>query len=342
MTRRSNRTREASDLAYVLRGRPAIEDKQTVRGQVNRHEWTTDHLCFTNAEDVLFAARSLADGAGIVYGFGNFYALACHPDAAVVQAMNDAKGRPRSQTASVTTVRENIPALFDWARLPKGLDTDRVMAMIDTFYRRGPFGFRGPAAAHVPDHLTVIDKPSGTRTVQLIAPGYRCPSNTLLRLALHNSSESFFAITSVNRSRSQSGREEPAHYRIAGAKRDLGGAGFVMLAHGDGNLASERRAARRYPGYKPMSVTIVGFFREHPGEGAPRITFERHGSLALGKVASLLSEQELTLTTEGSTLTRIACRHYRPHDPLKEAVSRFAQRRRVRNGRWWVDDTSIT
>ena len=40
----------------------------------------------------------------------------------------------------------------------------------------GPIGFRGPAAEHIPDHLTVTD--AGMRTVQLITPGDALPVAT--------------------------------------------------------------------------------------------------------------------------------------------------------------------
>lgn len=46
---------------------------------------------------------------------------------------------------------------------------------MDDFYALGPFGFRGPAAAHVPNQLT--QPADGVRTTQLIAPGDACASN---------------------------------------------------------------------------------------------------------------------------------------------------------------------
>jgi len=190
-------------LARIVRKCLSAEDEQRIRGRVRARDWKRDHMNLANAGHVQFAAQSLADGAGVVYGFSNFYALACHPNIQVVRSMNHAKGRERNQTASVTTIREHISELFDWTNLPHGLDRARVMGMMDAFYSRGPFGFRGPAAPDLPDHLTATDPISGVRTVQLIAPGYRCPSNAFIGTALREAGENLLAITSVNVSRTR-------------------------------------------------------------------------------------------------------------------------------------------
>jgi tRNA A37 threonylcarbamoyladenosine synthetase subunit TsaC/SUA5/YrdC len=273
------------------------------------------HLWLDDPEHISSAVRSLAGGAGVIYGFANFYALAFRPEADVVRTINQAKGRPANQTASVTTVREHIPALFDWSQLPQRLDRERVMRMIDTLYGKGPLGFRGPAAAHLPDHLTVWDEARGTRTVQLIAPGYDCPSNAFLTQAIAETNKTIFGITSVNTSSNTTGREEPAHYRISGAKADLGHAGFVMLAHGHGTERCEERARRRYPGYGPMSVTVLGFHGRQPVGDTPYITAERHGSLPIAEVTELLSTLGLGCAPETLGVKRIACRQYERTQP---------------------------
>ena len=56
-----------------------------------------------------------------------------------------------------------------------------LRTLMDALYARGPFGFRGPAADRVPDHLTQWD--AGVRTTQVIAPGAACPANAFFDLA---------------------------------------------------------------------------------------------------------------------------------------------------------------
>jgi hypothetical protein len=75
------------------------------------------------------------------------------------------------------TTPDRIAALFDWSRLPLGLDPERVQAFIHRLVERGPIGFRGPARHHLPTILTADDH--GVRTVQVVSSGTACPSNRL-------------------------------------------------------------------------------------------------------------------------------------------------------------------
>jgi hypothetical protein len=91
---------------------------------------------------------------------------------------------------------------------------------MDALYGLGPFGFRGPAAAHVPDHLTQLDQ--GVRTTQVIAAGIRCPSNALFARAVADVRTHLLYTTSANRSRHVTGAvEEPAHWQAAGISADF-------------------------------------------------------------------------------------------------------------------------
>jgi hypothetical protein len=63
---------------------------------------------------------------------------------------------------------------------------------MDDFYELGSMGVRGPAAHDIPGQLTSLD--DELRTCQVIAPGYRCPSNALLDEVLALSGEDFLFI----------------------------------------------------------------------------------------------------------------------------------------------------
>ena len=143
------------------------------------HAGPTLHL--EDAQDVDRAAERLARGDVVAHGFANLYALTTLPDATTVRETNALKGRPAAQVGSVTTTPSRLTSVWDLSALPRDLPIDAVHALLDALYGLGPFGFRGPAAAPVPQHLTLAD--GGRPTVQLIAPGYACPSNRFLAAA---------------------------------------------------------------------------------------------------------------------------------------------------------------
>lgn len=223
-----------------------------------------------------FAAHAVANSGVVTHGFANFYAIVARPQRDVVVGINRMKGRPDSQVGSVTTTPLRIPTLFDWSKLPPGLTPHKVLSLMDQLLELGPFGFRGPAASHVPDHLTSLE--DGVRTTQIITPGYTCYSNRFLARALDLIGEDFLYVTSANRSRHVTGAaDEPAHYRGSDIKDEFKGEeGFVVLRHPD-----ELAAQQRYPLFAPMSTTILAFHKlatPTPG-GRPRLLLERHGSL---------------------------------------------------------------
>ncbi|MFB7663179.1 hypothetical protein ACFC1R_04415 [Kitasatospora sp. NPDC056138] len=259
------------------------------------------------SEDVRWAAGALVAGLAVAHGFGNFYALTARPEAAVVRRVNLMKGRPPGRTGSVTTAPARIPLLFDWARLPAGIGHREVTALIDALFTLGPFGFQGPAPDDLPSHLTA-DSEDG-RTVQVIAPGYSCPSNDFLSQAVSGSRGDLLFITSANRSRFATGAaEEPAHWRAAALRAEFGQeAGVRVLEHAD-----EEAARRNHPLHEPMSTSVLAFHRtdgvdEH---GRPRLVLQRHGSLPLEQIRQAAERFGFGLALGPGAQQRLAKRQY--------------------------------
>jgi hypothetical protein len=267
---------------------------------------STAHL-LSNPADVERAADAVAAGAMVAHGFANFYVIVSRPDAATVRVINIRKGRPPDQVGSVTTTPLRAPLLFDWFRLPAGLTKHTVLGLMDALFERGPFGFRGPAAPGVPEHLTYVDE--GVRTAQLIAPGYACPSNHFLARALDRLDEDLLYITSANRSRHLTGADdEPAHYLAEGIEDEFGGSGdLFVLRHPD-----EAAARRRYPRYAPLSTTLLGFHRVVPGpQGEPCLVVERHGSLPVDEFREVVARFGFGLVLGPRARQRLLQRQYR-------------------------------
>ena len=270
-----------------------------------RHPTRPLHL--SNPADAEYAAQALASGAVVGHAFGNFYVISTSPEAAVVRGVNLMKGRPADQVGSLTTTRRLVPRLFDWSRLPDGLARETVMAIMDRLFGLGPFGFRGPAGAHIPAHLAAFD--GDARTTQVIAPGYACPSNAWLGHSMDLLGVEFLYITSANRSRHQTGADdEPAHFTADGLVAEFGHEpNFVVLEHAD-----EHAARASYPLHAPMSTTILAFHKlGSPDEdGRPRLIVERHGSLPVNTVRSVVAEFGFGLELGPKAVNRLALRTY--------------------------------
>ncbi|MFE1231324.1 hypothetical protein [Streptomyces sp. NPDC058745] len=260
-----------------------------------------------DAGDVRRAVGGLAEGCAVAHGFGNFYALTARADRAVVERVNRMKGRPAEQAASVTTVREQVRSVFDWSLLPPQLPRRQIEDLVEELFLLGPFGFRGPAATRVPPHLTVVR--DGMPTVQLIGPGYRCPSNAFLAAALERTSTRFLSITSVNRSRHLTGAaHEPAHWRAAGVLAEFGHeSGVRVLGHDD-----EAAARRRHPHHALTSTTVLSFHHV-PGDGGskpPALTLERHGSLSADHTRAVAANHGFSLRIVPQAARRLVARAY--------------------------------
>jgi hypothetical protein len=261
--------------------------------------------------DRVNAAQALAEGVVIGHGFANFYVITARADEDSVRRVNLMKGRPPSQVGSITVPPSRIAELFDWSALPAGLTRRSVLGVVDTFFGLGPFGFRGPAAAHLPEHLTFIE--DGVRTAQVIAPGYACPSNEFLARCLDATGAELLYITSANRSRHLTGADDtPAHWRAAGLRSEFGHRpDFAMLEHDDEDAA---RAA--YPRHLPMSTTILAFHRlgRDPDDPRPQLVLDRHGSLAVADVRAVLDGLGFGLAVGPRAVTRLQLRDY-PDQP---------------------------
>ncbi len=256
--------------------------------------------------DICRTAGAIAAGTICGQPFANLYPIASRPDAVTVRRVNLMKGRPAHQVGSILTTWRHFPTLFDWARLPEGLDSETVVALIDRLFAIGPFGFRGPAAGHIPDHLASRD--GGIRTTQLIAPGTACPSNALIDAAMAAGGTRFLYVTSANRSRHATGGEEPAHWRARGLAADFGHEpDFILLRHHD-----EAAARARFPLHAPTSTTILAFHRlgQPDAAGRPTLVVERHGSLGLADLAPIVAEWGFGLETGPGAGARVPRRTY--------------------------------
>jgi hypothetical protein len=273
------------------------------------------HLSDTS--DIDLAAHAIADGRVVSHGFANFYAMVSRPDKDVVVGINRMKGRPDDQVGSVTTTPLRVPELFDWSQLPKGLRKTKVLGLIDALYQLGPFGFRGPAAPHIPEHLTSRD--GDVRTTQVIAPGYACSSNHFIARAMDLIEENFLYITSANRSRHLTGADdEPAHYRGSAIKAEFGQEhGLVILRH-----PNELDAQSRYSQYAPMSTTILAFHKlaSMTSEDPPRLLVERHGSMHLDDLRPILERYGFGLALGPRAHVRLEKREYAGPPSIRSGV----------------------
>ena len=264
-------------------------------------------LTITSTEQVARAAEALAAGAVVAHAFANFYVITTRPDADTVRAVNVMKGRPPGQVGSITGPPATLTRAWDLERLPHGLPARTALTIVDTLFSLGPFGFRAPAADTVPSHLSELD---GTiRTAQVIAPGYRCPSNTLLAAACRATGDELLYITSANRSRHLTGAEDsPAHWRADGLRAEFGDhPGFLLVEHPD-----EAAARAVYPRHLPMSTTILGLHRvvRVPGDPRPHLVLERHGSLPAELVRRVLADLGYGLVPGPRATSRLLLRDY--------------------------------
>jgi len=259
-------------------------------------------LSLSHTSDRRAAARATAGGAALFYGFGNFCALAAMPDRPSVLRINRLKGRPPAQAGSVTSDPPRMALAFDWSRLPRDVEPEILISMMADFQALGPIGFRGPAAAGVPDHLTVTE--GGMRTVQHISPGVRCRSNALVRETLDLTGENLLFITSANRSSHHSRQMEPAHYEMQAIAAEFGHRrDAVMIGHDD-----EVANRLSYPRHLPCSTSIVAFHRDVREAGRPAIVLERHGSLGSRDAREVADRHGFGLVVAPSAHARLPVR----------------------------------
>jgi len=290
-------------------GVPVGPQARTNVTEIARYRHRGEHLRFVlgRTDDDEAAAKALAGGAVVAHGFANFYVITTRQDVAMVRRVNRLKDRPPTQVGSITTTPRHIPSVFDFSQLPAGVSRVDVLALFDELFARGPFGVRGPAADHIPDHLARMD--GDIRTAQVIAPGYACMSNDFLARSLAETGTDHLFITSANRSRHLSGApDEPAHFLASGLQEEFGSdPRFLVLEHADEDMA---RLA--YPRYLPMSTTILAFHRLAGDDAGERRTLvlERHGSLHVDEVRRIVAPLGFDVELGPLAQRRLAMRSY--------------------------------
>jgi 2-isopropylmalate synthase len=291
-----------AELAEILEPELGPEEREVLE-RVAATDWRHTILDLADTADRALAEQATSLGVAVFYNFGNFCAIAAHPRWDSVKRVNLLKGRPENQVGSLTTTRDRFERVFDWSLLPDGLDRPRVLALMDDFYELGPMGFRGPAAHHVPGHLTSLDEE--LRTTQVIGPGYRCPSNELLDGILTRVGEDFLFITSANVSGGVTGKVEAAHYDLRGMQDDFGGKdGILLIGHRD-----EGAVRASYTRHLPMSTSILAFHKLARGEGdEPALILERHGSLGVDDIRELAAKHGFGLVLGEKAQERLPLR----------------------------------
>jgi tRNA A37 threonylcarbamoyladenosine synthetase subunit TsaC/SUA5/YrdC len=266
----------------------------------------------SNPEDCTEAAQRLAEGTVVAHAFANFYAITTRADAETVRRVNALKGRPAGQVGSITGPPSALTGVWDFDRLPNGLSRRTVLNLVDTFFALGPFGFRGPAAAGLPAHLTQFD--GDLNTAQVIAPGYACPANQFLSRALAATGDDYLYVTSANRSRHLTGAaDSPAHWRAEGLLAEFGDEpNLLVLEH-----ANEAAARARYPRHLPMSTTVLSLHLvvRVPHDPRPHLVLDRHGSLHVDDVRAILAGLGFGLVLGPKAQTRLLLRDYAAEDP---------------------------
>lgn len=270
-------------------------------------------LVLDRPADAHAAAALLAAGTPVAHGFGGIYALTSRGDG--VRRVNALKGRPIDQTGSVTAPTGHVLDAFDLAALPAHVPPSLLRDVVDAFGALGPFGFRGPAAGHVPPDLTAVD---GDRTTtQVIVPGDACPSQTFLAAASAAVGGEPLAISSANRSRHVTGGlDAPVHWKVEGLRAELGEEDLVILEHADDTAARDR-----LPLHTTVSTTILGFHDAERSHGRVHLVLERHGSLHVTGVVAVLRALGLGLTISPRAVTRLVARTYDTPGPAALAAS---------------------
>jgi hypothetical protein len=269
-----------------------------VNGKVQEQRvWENYALELDNPNHREFAARALALGAGLIHGFGNFYAFTAHPLEESVVRINRIKGRKDDQPGSITTDKTHRNMMFDWDQVLKqvheanpNIDPQEVVykirELMDHSYELGPFGWRGPAASRIENHLTQLDPITGTATTQIIASGDACPSNEIITRAMELAGTDHLFITSVNKSSRITGNEEAPHYEMNGAQVDFGAfPGTLMVRHND-----EVGVRAKYADFDPRSTSIGGFHNIKFVDGIFQLPIERHGSYPEEKQKKLYAD----------------------------------------------------
>lgn len=300
----AQRARFGGELASVTPITDAVSASEKPRG--------AQRLDIRNPRDVQTAAKILVAGEDPLFArFGNILGVFGHPSAETVGNINEFKGRPRSQTGSVTTSSEHYESLADWEHLDGGLlvpnadvrlNKETALTLIDALSKEGPVGVLLPAADHIPGHLSRTEQNANgeLRTVQLIVPGQNCPSTEVFSAAVNQLPDMpiIFA-TSGNMSKTVMKSEQPAHYDYDPLVREFTEQGKGDITVITDSEEEEHKVRGRHRYHDQRSTTILRLddvVREEDGapkidkNGRPILKVQRHGSMHAVYLRDILAE----------------------------------------------------
>jgi tRNA A37 threonylcarbamoyladenosine synthetase subunit TsaC/SUA5/YrdC len=272
-----------------------------------------DVFDIADARDRARVVDAVSGGAPMGYWFGNFCVIGSRPARSAFLRINRAKGRPDEQPGSVVTTSERLVRMFDWSLLPEGLDRGAVMAALDALVGLGPIGMRGPVTDTIPDHLSAWD--GAVRTVQVVLPGRRCPSNLLVDELLDRIGGDVIFGTSANVSKVRTGRVTPSHNEMRAFVAEFG-CWSDMVFVGPVDEAAARAA---HPLHLPGSTSLLSFHRRV--DGRPAVVLERHGSLAPEVIREVLAGQGLGLVLADGAKHRLPMRELDAAGPMLAKVA---------------------
>lgn len=292
--------------AVAARVKKFSKKEKAVWAEITKIKKTGSLFFLSNPKHQETAAKALSLRAPMIYHFGNFIAIASHPNKQAVQYVNSTKGRDKNQVGSITTTKKYLQELFDWSKVPKIIDKKKLLAFIDELGELGPFGFRGPATNKIPKHLSRVE--DGINTVQIIMPGWKCPSNNLIEKILKTIKKKFLYATSPNLSHHLTGKkEESAHYRIHEIQKDFGDTpGYFIISQ-----EHEDHIQEHYPNHEPMSTSIIAFHKAiEDKDGNPCLTLERHGSLHVREITKIARRHGFVITKSETAKKRLLKKYY--------------------------------
>jgi hypothetical protein len=230
-----------------------VDDTLPVLGLLRATDWTRHALSMDDPWHQELAAQAVAHGAIAFHQLGNVFMLIARPDLAIVRYVNAVTEVGAGQPGSVVTTASHLRSLFDWWKLPAGLDREQVLEFVDSLLELGPIALRGPACRRLPGHLTVATE-AGGRSVEVITPCHRCGSNALLERIFVRIPEDYVFGAWADRPPSAGEAAAP----------------FLMLREGDSS--SNRFGCALH---KQTAVSLLSIHVEFP-----QLTLARHGSVS--------------------------------------------------------------
>lgn len=189
-------------------------------------------LRYESKRDRELAAMLTAMGMGGIWGFGTkdssyMLSIVFLANETVARAINEAKGRPAGQEASIVPVNfepETLKAIFKFDEI--SVSDEKIIKLIQGLFKNFPLGFHGHAQDSVPDIFQLRG------SVQIIAPWTADPSDDFfyetVRLSVRRAKElyedgiqPFLGITSANVSSEVTRQAEAPHTFYPALASDL-------------------------------------------------------------------------------------------------------------------------